>query len=530
MIAYWSDLEQKVRGIHMKRKLLEIVLLMLILVLAAFLRFYNLRANPGWYSDEGAFANVATHLLDGRWQYFALQGSPLLVGRPPLFFVVLAGAFKLFGVDIAILRGLTGIYGLLTIVLLYFVAHDIWDSTTALLAAAFLAIYPGAVAYSRVGFTYNQLAPLFLLAFYSAWKYGDSRRPVWGLVAGLTAGLALATDYLGVVAAMVGGLALLIKDRRMFLVALAPLALVPLVVMAPAAISAPEAFLQDVSYTFARVGPSPAMQLVNVVILYSELLRREMWVALGLMGLFLLPGRRGRGLALLMTCATLLLFARVFIPLGHHLIPILPFIALGAASLVKSGAPFVLRLVKDGLESLRLRLPGNGRSGAPNRLFLVGQSVAASLFSIIFLFSPFLGMLVTSLAEVRYGQVFVYPEEGFSVSTDARAVADYLRAQSAPSDVLLASPQVAWALPGKAADFQQALACAGHWAYGLPPLGRERFAFDCSPANARYVVLDDFWRGWGAQMMPDLREVMAEVERWPLVLSVGEFRVYRNPK
>lgn len=513
----------------MKRKLLEIVLLMLILVLAAFLRFYNLRANPGWYSDEGAFANVATHLLDGRWQYFALQGSPLLVGRPPLFFVVLAGAFKLFGVDIAILRGLTGIYGLLTIVLLYFVAHDIWDSTTALLAAAFLAIYPGAVAYSRVGFTYNQLAPLFLLAFYSAWKYGDSRRPVWGLVAGLAAGLALATDYLGVVAAMVGGLALLIKDRRMFLVALAPLALVPLVVMAPAAISAPEAFLQDVSYTFARVGPSPAMQLVNVVILYSELLRREMWVALGLMGLFLLPGRRGRGLALLMTCATLLLFARVFIPLGHHLIPILPFIALGAASLVKSGAPFVLRLAKDNLESLRLRLPGDWQSGVLSRLFSVGQSVVVSLFGIIFLFSPFLGMLITSFAEANYGRVFVYQEEGFSVSADVTAVADYLRAHSAPSDVLLASPQVAWALPGKAADFQQALACAGHWAYGLPPLGRERFAFDCSPANARYVVLDDFWRGWGAQMMPDLREVMAEVERWPLVLSVGEFRVYRNP-
>ena len=86
--------------------LLPVALLVLVLSLAVFLRFSNLRTNPGWYSDEGAFINVAENLSQGKWQYFALQGSPLLVGRPPLFFVVLAGAFKLFGVDILVLRGL----------------------------------------------------------------------------------------------------------------------------------------------------------------------------------------------------------------------------------------------------------------------------------------------------------------------------------------------------------------------------------------------------------------------------------------
>lgn len=514
----------------MKRiKPVQVLLLILILALAAFLRFNNLRANPGWYSDEGAFINVAANLLDGRWQYFALQGSPLLVGRPPLFFAVLAGAFKLFGVDIVVLRGLTGLYGVLTVGLVYFVARDMWDSTMALLAAAFLAIYPGAVAYSRVGFTYNQVAPLFLLTFYAVWKYCDGQRMTWGLMAGAAAGLALATDYLGVVAVMVTGLAFFIRDRRMFWAALAPMLLVPVLAVIPLAFSAPRAFMQDVSYTFARVGPTPAMQLVNVVMLYSELLRREVWVTLGLIGLCLLPAQRGRGLALLMTCTTLLMFVRVFIPLGHHLIPILPFVALGVASLTKSGVPFVLQLVRDSLGCVHLRLARAGHGDTLNRLWAIGQPVVVSLLCILFVLSPFLGMLMTSLAEVSYGHVFAYQEDGFSVAAEVSAVAHYLRAQSSPADVILASPQVAWALPAKAADFQQTLACSGRWAYGLPSLGRERFAFDCSPSNARYVVLDDLWRGWGVRMMPDLGEVIGEVEKWPLVLSVGEFRVHRNP-
>jgi len=506
---------------------IEILLLILTLALAVFLRFYNLRANPGWYSDEGAFVNVAANLLHGRWQYFALQGSPLLVGRPPLFFIVLAGAFRLFGTDILVLRALTSLYGVVTIGLLYYVARDIWDSTTALVAAAFLASYPGSVAYSRVGFTYNQLAPLFLLTFYAVCKYGDTRRVVWGLVGSIAAGLALATDYLGLVAALLVGLAFLVYDRRTLLVALAPLVLVPLVAVAPIALSAPASFLQDLVFTFARVGPSSLMQLVNVVLLYSELLRREAWVMVGLLGLFLLPGRRGRSLALLITCTTLLLFVRVFIPLGHHLIPILPFVALGVASLVKRGVPFALQLVNESLGYLRL--PARWRTGPLNQLSLGVRAIAVSLFGIIFLISPFLGMLVTSFAEASYGGVYTYQEQGFSASSDVLAVADYLGAHSSPGDVLLASPQVAWALPGQAADFQQALACMGRWAYGLPPLGRERFAFDCSPANARYIVLDDFWRGWGVQMMPELGETIAQVEKWPLVLAVGEFQVYRNP-
>jgi hypothetical protein len=62
---------------------------------AAYFRFVQLRANPGWYSDEGVFINYAENLAQGRWQMFALANSPMLIQRPPLFLFVLTAAFKL---------------------------------------------------------------------------------------------------------------------------------------------------------------------------------------------------------------------------------------------------------------------------------------------------------------------------------------------------------------------------------------------------------------------------------------------------
>jgi 4-amino-4-deoxy-L-arabinose transferase-like glycosyltransferase len=516
------------------RFLLPMALLVLVLSLAAFLRFCNLRTNPGWYSDEGAFINVVENLSQGRWQYFALQGSPLLVGRPPLFFMVLAGAFKLFGVDILVLRGLTSSFAVLTIALLYLMVREMFDARLALLSAGILAVYPWAVVYSRIGFTYNQLAFLLVISIYAAWKYAGGRQVGWGVVASVAAGLALATDYLGVVAVGLVGAAFLVYARRRLVIGVLLTTLTLLIVLAPIAISDPGTLVKDIQFTLFRVSIPPLMQVVNVVLLYGELIRREVWVALGLVGLFLLPAQRARSMILFVVCATVLLLVRSLAPVGrnlHHLIPLFPLLAMGVASFLSRAVPRSLEIVRAGLDALCSRLMGVYSAGSTSVLWRGSRAVLTSGIVFVFVMSPFAWMIIMDVGDSLYGSsmIFASEEHDLSAESDVSAVIHYLSFRVTSRDVVLASPQVAWAAPSLKADFAQALAFEGKDARVLPDLPRQRYVFDCSLAGATYVVLDPLTRDWAPLLIPAIKDLISEVLEWPLVFTAGELKVYRNP-
>ncbi len=60
-----------------KRNLLIDGLFIGLVFLAAYLHFSNLASNPGWYSAEGSDLDIARHLMAGRFQYLAINGTPL---------------------------------------------------------------------------------------------------------------------------------------------------------------------------------------------------------------------------------------------------------------------------------------------------------------------------------------------------------------------------------------------------------------------------------------------------------------------
>lgn len=62
----------------------EILILLLILLIALYLRVVNVVDNPGWFSDEGTQLEIARHFVDGRVQYLAVHQSVLLFSRLPL--------------------------------------------------------------------------------------------------------------------------------------------------------------------------------------------------------------------------------------------------------------------------------------------------------------------------------------------------------------------------------------------------------------------------------------------------------------
>lgn len=99
----------------------EVILLVIILLLAAYLRLTNVAENPGWYTDETTHIDIANHRLAGETQYMLIKDSTLMFGRLPLFHILLASYFQLSGNPdhMLALRTFTGLLGVLSVAMLY---------------------------------------------------------------------------------------------------------------------------------------------------------------------------------------------------------------------------------------------------------------------------------------------------------------------------------------------------------------------------------------------------------------------------
>jgi 4-amino-4-deoxy-L-arabinose transferase-like glycosyltransferase len=503
------------------------ILVLLIVMIGALLRLHHLATVPGWYPDEGSNIAIAASLSQGEVAYLAFGQSSFINPRPYLFYLPLVVLFKLGGVDILWARLLSALCGLLSLLLLYPLVRVLVDRRTAWLAASFYAVYPAAVVYSRLAFTYNLLAPLYLLGLYTFHRYLESSRIGWLLASALCGGLALITDLAGIAFPLFLVLALLVHRPRHLPFATPPLLLPVLIWGVWMWIEGGEAFLFDLRFTLSRTGGSLGEQLARIVFFYRAGLEGELWLALGSLGLLFLPDRRSRWLLGGLHFGSLLLLTRtgaIFGLASYFLIPLFPLVAIGMAWLMAHGLPSLVRVlereIKEWLAARCLR------PSWPRRLAFVLTS--AILFFVIL--SPFVSMVYEgllldySLFTVRLGTTLADP-------LVASQVAAYVNARTTPDDVVLCSPTIAWLFHAHAADFQMAIAATGqatqHFPAGIP---FSRFRFDPRLENASYVIVDPLWRGWASTQMPKVAEIVQEVESgWVLEGRFGEFEVYRHP-
>jgi hypothetical protein len=119
---------------------------------------------------------------------------------------------------------------------------------------------------------------------------------------------------------------------------------------------APDAFLFDAQFTLARLGAiSLKDQLPNVALNYTVLISQDFWMLAGVIGLFLLRPARFQRLSLLLFFVSLVSLGRtaaLYSLSFYYMIALLPLVALGAASLVYYGTPYVFRGVYISLESV----------------------------------------------------------------------------------------------------------------------------------------------------------------------------------
>jgi 4-amino-4-deoxy-L-arabinose transferase-like glycosyltransferase len=522
------------------RRSLEVLVLLLILALAAYLRLAHNLDNPGWYADEGTHVLIGQSLAAGRVQYMAINRSTLLFAKLPLFDLLLAAVFRLGGQGMDALRTLTGLLGVMSVATLYgclrLIKREPW---LALLAALLLAVYPQAVLYSRLGFSYNLLAPLVLLAFLGLWNYVDVRpdqpckRRRWLALAALAIGTGITSDLW--MLALLPPLALVVaaRDWRDLLWSL-PLALLPFGLYTAVMLGQwPQAFLFDLNFTLSRLSRlSLAQQIRSLALNYTILVSQSHWMALSLVGLFLLRPIRLQSLALLFLLFPICMIGRTeaLVNLSaHYMIPLLPFVSLGVAVLLRRGLPYAGEMIHQALSSIAANWRWLPLFGERSRVMDVGLRGSAYLLATAVVLSPFVtaGMLLMG----QVNNSFNTDIEPFLVEPqDARKAAAYVNAHAEAGDVVIASPSLAWLLQAQTADLQMSMAASGQATPHLPAdIPASRFAFDADYRNARYVVVDNFWPNWAVHNVPGAGQMLETVAEWPFVFRAGAIEVYCNP-
>lgn len=174
------------------RKSTQLFLIFSVLIIATFLRLYQIKTiPPGLYPDEAMNGNNALEAVrTGNYKFFYPENN----GREGLFINIQALFLKLLGATLAnfspqswMLRLPSALFGILTVLGLYFFVKELFSSKSnttseknislALLAAFFLATSFWHINFSRIGFR-AILAPFFLIwALYLLLKAFHSEKP-----------------------------------------------------------------------------------------------------------------------------------------------------------------------------------------------------------------------------------------------------------------------------------------------------------------------------------------------------------------
>lgn len=170
--------------------------LLLILIIASFLRLYNLTVwPPGLYPDEAMNGNNALEALEtGEFKLFYHENN----GREGLFINIQSVFLWFFGVNEPwVLRLPSAIFGILTVLGIYFLTKEIFlaagneqSATNAGLAASFfLATSFWHINFSRIAFR-AIMAPLFLIwAIYFLLLAFRRSSYLIGIIGGIMSGL-----------------------------------------------------------------------------------------------------------------------------------------------------------------------------------------------------------------------------------------------------------------------------------------------------------------------------------------------------
>jgi 4-amino-4-deoxy-L-arabinose transferase-like glycosyltransferase len=491
------------------------------LVAAGFFRFYDLRQSPGWYSDEGNYIDLAENWMQGKWQNYGIIGAPYSQ-RPPLNMYITAAAMRIFGVDISVTRGVSAASSLICVLLVTWLAWKKVGRREAILALWITGVAPWVVMFARFGMTYNLMAPFFLFALIAVMYYQENQQTGWLIAAAVSSALAFSTDYLGIMCGITAGLFILFKRPRSLFVFISVFLLTLTAVFIPVIMVNAPIFFTDMAHLILWGGQvqSSGSSLLSIIINYSELLRRESWILLGLCGLFLIKDGSTRNCFLIAVGLTLLMVTRAYTPVGgglHYLMHLFPIFALGLSVFILTAFDTVKEMLGKDLTRLLTRFP---RTASPG----------AALLAVLVVFTPVIWMVLSSFAMTVYSSDYLFTGNDDLMlikPKDADKAREYVNANTTPDDLVLGSPTLIWGLSTmNRADFLGALAYTGQKPNNYIDVDKARYTRNISLDNARFVIMDPLAEEFAPKVLPGMQTWLDEIHTWPVVFEAGKIRVY----
>lgn len=184
---------RKISGFLSKK---ENILILIILILAAFLRLYKIQDYMTFLGDEGRDVLVVYGILHGN---FTLLGPTASVGGfflGPIYYYFMAPFLWLFNYDPVGPAVMVGLFGIATVWLVYKVGKDFFNTTAGLIAALIYAISPLVIAYSRSSWNPNPMPFFAILSIYLLVKAEIKSSIKYFLTVGFLLGIMMQLHYL----------------------------------------------------------------------------------------------------------------------------------------------------------------------------------------------------------------------------------------------------------------------------------------------------------------------------------------------
>ncbi|MCL5784284.1 MAG: glycosyltransferase, partial [Patescibacteria group bacterium] len=171
-----------------------------IVALATFLRFYELSGYMTFLGDEGRDAIVVKRILVDH--HIPLIGPPMSVGNiylGPLYYYLMAIPMALFWLNPVAAAGLDAFLGVLTVILIYFFGKTWFNRSAGLIAAYLYAISPVTIIYSRSSWNPNPTPFFALLGIFSLYKVYKTGNFLWLILTGTALAAAIQMHYLALI-------------------------------------------------------------------------------------------------------------------------------------------------------------------------------------------------------------------------------------------------------------------------------------------------------------------------------------------
>ncbi|MDO8672656.1 MAG: glycosyltransferase family 39 protein [Dehalococcoidia bacterium] len=167
---------------------------LLIIAVAAFLRFYQLDSVPTGLSHDEAMNGVDA--LDVIYNgYHPLYFERNQGGREPLFIYLTTAAVYIWGAVPFAMRLVPAFIGTLTVGMTFAFANRLFGRRTALVSAALIALSDWHVHFSRTSLRAVSFPLMAILALFLLWQAIASGRTRYFVLAGLASGLAMYTYF-----------------------------------------------------------------------------------------------------------------------------------------------------------------------------------------------------------------------------------------------------------------------------------------------------------------------------------------------